>query len=357
MKTLNAIVLTHGLLDTMNAKTCHGLLRGTYRYQIQAVIDYKSAGKDAGEVLNGTPLNIPVYASVSDFHFYHPTKAEVCIIGVALEGGLLPDSFRSELYQAMTYGMSLVNGLHTYLSDDPIFSDLAKKHQVTLTDIRKPKAIKDLKFWTGRIKKIKVPRLAVLGMDCAVGKRTTSRWLMEICQEAGLKAEMIYTGQTGWLQGHRYGFIFDSTLNDFVSGELEDAVVRCAEEAKPDIIFIEGQSSLRNPSGPCGSELLVSAVAKHVILQHQPARKYFDDSEEMGYLIPTLQSEIELIHLYGAEVVAITINAYGWNEQRVKDYLTIMQPSVSCPMLMADKNNLATLVPAFRLMIANQNMA
>ena len=35
---------------------------------------------------------------------------------------------------------------------------------------------------------------------------------------------MIYTGQTGWLQGGEYGFIFDSTLNDFVSGELENAI-------------------------------------------------------------------------------------------------------------------------------------
>lgn len=341
----------------MNAKTCHGLLRGTYRYQIQAVIDYTCAGRDAGDILNGKILGIPVYASVNDFQLHHSVKAEVCIIGVALEGGILPDSFRSELYQAMSHGMSLVNGLHTYLSDDPMFTDLANRHQVTLYDIRKPKAIKDLKFWTGKIKQIQIARVAVLGMDCAVGKRTTSRWLMEICQEAGLKAEMIYTGQTGWLQGHRYGFIFDSTLNDFVSGELEDAVIRCAEEARPDIIFIEGQSSLRNPSGPCGSEMLVSAMAKHAILQHQPSRKYFDNSEEMGFLIPTLQSEIELIRLYGAEVIAITINSHGWDDQHLKNYITGMQPSVSCPILVADKNKLATLVPAFRLMIANQNTA
>ena len=37
----------------------------------------------------------------------------------------------------------------------------------------------------------------------------------------GRRTEVIYTGQTGWLQGFRHGFIFDATLNDFVSGELE----------------------------------------------------------------------------------------------------------------------------------------
>ena len=58
---------------------------------------------------------------------------------------------------------------------------------------------------------------------------------------------MIYTGQTGWLQGGKYGFIFDSTLNDFVSGELEHAILTCYEETNPDVILIEGQSALRNP--------------------------------------------------------------------------------------------------------------
>ena len=37
----------------------------------------------------------------------------------------------------------------------------------------------------------------------------------------GLTAELVTTGQTGWLQGHRYGFILDATPNDFVTGELE----------------------------------------------------------------------------------------------------------------------------------------
>ena len=39
-----------------------------------------------------------------------------------------------------------------------------------------------------------------------------------------------------------YGFVFDSTVNDFVSGELERAVVSCYKEKAPDIIVIEGQA-------------------------------------------------------------------------------------------------------------------
>ncbi len=68
--------------------------------------------------------------------------------------------------------------------------------------------------------KVKCPKIAVLGTDCALGKRTTTRFLVEAMRKAGFKAEMIYTGQTGWMQGAKYGFIFDSTLNDFISGEM-----------------------------------------------------------------------------------------------------------------------------------------
>ena len=45
----NAIVLTDGLLMTSDAKTAHGLIRGTERYNIIAVVDSQAtAGKDAG---------------------------------------------------------------------------------------------------------------------------------------------------------------------------------------------------------------------------------------------------------------------------------------------------------------------
>src|SRR6476659_3555311 len=113
---------------------------------------------------------------------------------------------------------------------------------------------------------------------------------------------MIYTCQTGWLQGGRYGFIFDSTLNDFISGEIEHAIVSCWKETAPEIILVEGQSALRNPSGPCGSELLVSGNAKYTILVYAPKRKYFEHDPAWGE-IPTVQSEIDLVAMYGSRVI------------------------------------------------------
>ena len=52
----NAVVFTHNLLAENFAKTAHGLLRGTDRFNIIAVIDSLHYGKDAGEVLDGKKL-------------------------------------------------------------------------------------------------------------------------------------------------------------------------------------------------------------------------------------------------------------------------------------------------------------
>ncbi|MEQ8424254.1 MAG: DUF1611 domain-containing protein, partial [Cyclobacteriaceae bacterium] len=272
MEKKNAIVITAGYLDSVNGKTAHGLIRGTERFTIVGVIDSKSAGKDAGEVLDGKKRNIPIYATIGDFVAQSKEKADYCIIGVATKGGVIPESFRITLKEALENGYGLINGLHEYISDIPELVELANKKGLEIMDVRKPKKFKDLHFWSGKIRTVACPKVAVLGTDCALGKRTTTRFLVEAMKQAGYKAEMIYTGQTGWMQGAKYGLVFDSTLNDFISGELEHAIVQCWEEVKPDIMFIEGQSSLRNPSGPAGAEWIVSAEATSVVLQHNPAR-------------------------------------------------------------------------------------
>ena len=226
-----AIVLTNGLLTHSDAKTAHGLIRGSERFEVVAVIDQLSAGQDAGEVLDGKHRNIPVYASVTEA-LAVLDNIQYCIIGIATVGGKLPVDFLPVLETCIQKGISIVNGLHEFLSDLPSIQALANQYKVSLIDVRKPKAKKDLHFWTGEIFKIKTPILAVIGMDCAMGKRTTCRLIRQACETEGINAQMIYTGQTGWLQGGQYGFVFDSTLNDFISGELEHAIIGCSTKKK-----------------------------------------------------------------------------------------------------------------------------
>jgi uncharacterized NAD-dependent epimerase/dehydratase family protein len=338
-----AIVLTNGILTHSDAKTAHGLIRGTERFTIVGVVDDETlAGQDAGEVLDGKNRNIPIYASLEQA--LNVQKANYLIIGIATVGGVLPDSMVEIIQQAIRAGLSIVNGLHDYLNDRPEIASLANEYQVELIDVRRPKSRKDLHFWSGDIFKIKTPIIAVIGMDCAMGKRTTARLIRQACETKGLKAEMIYTGQTGWLQGGKYGFIFDSTLNDFVSGELEHAILTCDREAKPDYILLEGQASLRNPSGPCGLELLISGQAKKVILVFAPKRKYFDNEEHWGE-IPSVESEIEIIEKLGSKVIALAMNTELCTDEEAYELQAEFEKSTGLPVLLPMQEGVDKVIP------------
>jgi uncharacterized NAD-dependent epimerase/dehydratase family protein len=338
-----AIVLTNGILTHSDAKTAHGLIRGTERFTIVGVVDDETlAGQDAGEVLDSKNRNIPIYASLEQA--LSVQKANYLIIGIATVGGVLPDSMVEIIQQAIRAGLSIVNGLHDYLNDRPEIASLANEYQVELIDVRRPKSRKDLHFWSGDIFKIKTPIIAVIGMDCAMGKRTTARLIRQACETKGLKAEMIYTGQTGWLQGGKYGFIFDSTLNDFVSGELEHAILTCDREAKPDYILLEGQASLRNPSGPCGLELLISGQAKKVILVFAPKRKYFDNEEHWGE-IPSVESEIEIIEKLGSKVIALAMNTELCTDEEAYELQAEFEKSTGLPVLLPMQEGVDKVIP------------
>ncbi len=344
----NAIVITHGLLKTKTAKTAHGLIRDTSRYHIVGVIDAVSVGKDAGEELDGKKRNIPIYASLEDYIENAAEKAQYCLVGVAGKGGRIPEGMLEIIEKAILSGMHIVNGLHEFMSDIPPIKALADIQGVNIIDIRKPKPKDQLSFWSGRIKEVSSLKLAVLGTDCNLGKRTTARLLLHTLREAGIATEMIYTGQTGWMQGNRFGFIFDSTFNDFISGEIEDAILRCYEEARPDVILLEGQSSLRNPSGPGGAEFLVSGEARHVILQHAPGRKYFGGYEKEKLEIPSLESEIALIRMYGSEVIAITLNAENLSPEEAADYQEKYQKAYGIPVILPLEEGLEAIIPPIR---------
>jgi uncharacterized NAD-dependent epimerase/dehydratase family protein len=351
MQKSNAIVITAGYLDSNSGKTAHGLIRGSDRFNIIGIIDPKHPGKDAGEVLDGRKRNIPVYATIEEFTKTSKEAAKYCIIGVATKGGVIPDSLRVILKDALIHGYGLVNGLHEYISEIPELADFARSRGLEIIDVRKPKKFKELHFWSGKIKNVHCPKIAVLGTDCALGKRTTTRFLTEAMKKAGYRAEMIYTGQTGWMQGAKYGFVFDSTLNDFISGEMEHAIVQCWEEAKPDIIFIEGQSSLRNPSGPAGSEWIVSGDANAVVLQHNPPRKQYKDMEFYPAYIPEIKDEIALIKIYGAPTVALTVNTAKMTEKEARDYADEKEKELGIPVVLPLEDGVDRLVAIFKDMI------
>ena len=349
-----ALILTNGKLATADAKTAHGLIRGTDRFHIVGVIDTVSKGKDAGEVLDGRFRNIPVFDSISAFLQQPHQKPDYCIVGVALSGGRLPENWNHTLLEVLENRISIINTMHQLLSEEPSLCDIARKNGVDIIDLRKPKPVNQLHFWKGDIYNVQALKIAILGMDCAIGKRTTARFITEMCCQNDIKTEMIYTGQTGWLQGYRHGFIFDATLNDFVSGELEHAIVECDRQSSPDLILIEGQSGLRNPSGPCGSEIIVSANVDGVILQHAPFRKHFDELEDLGCLLPEVKEEIELIRMYGAPVLAVTLNGEGRTAKELAEYRRNLTQQLNLPVVCPLEDGVDSLLPIIREYISQR---
>ena len=316
----DAIILTGGKFDSKSAKTAHGLLRGSNRFNIKAIIDPKHKNNYVHIDKNG---KISLSDEISDIQIFENVESflesniivEYCIIGVASAGGILPVEMRNDVKNALKNNLSIINGLHSLLSKDNELSRIAKENNVKIHDIRVSKPRDELNFWSGKIYDVKSTKIVVLGTDCGLGKRTTAKLVVEALNKRKIESDMIYTGQTGWMQGWEHGFIFDSTINDFVSGELERSICECYQKKKPKYILIEGQAALRNPSGPCGSEFLISANADGIILQHSPKRKYFDGWEHVDAVMPSLESEVNLIESYGNEVIAITLNTHGMTEQ------------------------------------------
>jgi len=338
-----AIILTNGLLTESAAKTAHGLIRGTLRYRILAVVDEAHAGMDAGVVLDGQNRRIPIMATVTEAIKKVAEPINYCLVGIAPKGGKLPGEMKSQIRECICNQIHIVSGLHDFISDMPEMLNLANQYKVSITDIRKPKKREELHFWSGKIYNIRALTIAVLGTDTCLGKRTTARFLTDACTVAGIRTGMISTGQTGWMQDGQYGFVLDTTINDFVSGELEHAIFTCDQETKPDLIVVEGQSGLRNPTGPCGSEFLLSGNIRHVILQHAPKRKWYGENQQWGE-IPTLASELALIRMYGARVEAVTLNTQGCTPLESGQFRSSYEKDLNIPVVLPLEEGVDRLV-------------
>jgi uncharacterized NAD-dependent epimerase/dehydratase family protein len=306
----NAVIYCRGAFGTANGKTAHGLVRRTARYNVLSVVDPLNAGADAGEFLDGTPMGVPIYAGTAEAvenALKQGTPASHWVMGLAPDGGRLSPVNREHVKEAIRLGLNVDSGLHDFLSEDDEIVALAEEKGVRIRDVRKTPSRKDLHFFTGKIEQVSSLKVAMLGTDSAVGKRTTAWLLADAFGARGLRAELIGTGQTAWMQGVRFGIIMDSLINDFVSGEIEHAVWTAWHETKPEVIIIEGQGSLMNPAYPGGFEILAAGRPDAVVLQHAPARKEYDGFP--GYPLHALETQIQAIEfLSGKPVVAVTVN-------------------------------------------------
>ncbi|MGE0104227.1 MAG: DUF1611 domain-containing protein [Blastocatellales bacterium] len=313
----DALVYCEGAFGTPVGKTANGLVRYSARYRVRGVIDSRLAGRDSGEILDGRPNEIPIYADLDQAVSRTNLNSPSFVIGLAPDGGRLPDSARAAVKRAIELGMNIVSGLHQFLSEDSEFAPLAETRGVKITDVRRPPERSQLHFFSGKIEEVRATRIAVLGTDSAIGKRTTTVKLAQALNEAGIKTEMIGTGQTSWLQGVKYGILLDSLINDFVTGEIEHAIYEAYINEGPEVILLEGQGSIAHPAYPGGFELIAAGRVHGMILQHAPARKVYDGFD--NYPMGSLEREIRILELLAEKpVIAITINHEGMTADEVR---------------------------------------
>jgi len=325
-----ALILCEGVFGTGDGKTANGLVRHTDRYRIAGVLDSQLTGQDAGEVLAGKPCGIPIFASLAEALDKAAEKPTHLVIGLAPDGGRLPDTYRTVIIEALRAGINIDSGLHQFLSEDPELSKLAEENGATIRDVRRTPPRDQLHFFTGAINDVKAVRVAVLGTDCCCGKRTTTTLLTGELNRAKTPTVLIGTGQTSWMQGARYGILLDSLINDFVAGEIEHAIVEADRNESPDVIIVEGQGALTHPAAPGGFEIMTSARPHGVILQHAPVRETYLDYPNEPIAPPEIHIQA-IESVFRSRVIAIAVNSEGINPAKIDDKVAELEQRYGIP--------------------------
>lgn len=326
-----AVVYCEGNFGQIDGKTANGLVRHSQAYRILSVIDSQCAGRDSGDLLDGVANGVPVLPHLAAALQHGASVPDTLIYGMAPSSGKLSPADRKVVLEAVACGMNLVSGLHEYLGDDPEISAAAAKFDVTIRDIRKPRLSKDMRLFDGSVAAVTAIRIAVLGTDCAIGKRTTATVLAKALNAQGVKTVLIGTGQTGLMQGAKYGIAMDAVPPQFCCGELERVIVAASQSEAPDVILIEGQGALSHPAF-CTSAFILRGSQPHaVILQHAPKRAHRCDFPTMP--MPDSASEITLIQAFAkTRVIGVTLNHEGMTDAELEAAIAELPGELGIPV-------------------------
>lgn len=317
-------MLAEGSFTPLGAKTAIGVLR--YRVdQVAAVVDSTHAGSTA-QASVGVGGAIPV---VSDVAAAAALGADSLLVGIAPQGGGLPEAWRPILADALRRGWDVIAGLHVFLADDPELAALARQTGARLFDVRRPPAGRPVA--AARAARVEALVVLTVGSDCNVGKMTTALELERELAARGTRARFVATGQTGILIAGS-GVAVDAVPSDFVAGVTENLVLDAARDA--DVVVVEGQGSLIH-SGYSGVALalLHGAAPAAMVLCHELGRQRVNERDTP---IPPLA---ELARLYEAaaawvhpsRVVGVALNTLRHDEATARAALTAAEHETGHP--------------------------
>lgn len=293
------------------------------------IIDKRYYGKVASDIVGKLPP-IPIFASVEEAKNKRP-DADVLLIGIAPAGGDFPTSWMGEIKKSIQLKLSIVNGLHDFLSNISEIMDLAKKEKVFIWDVRKPK----LKYPVANARLLDYPMQIILtvGTDGAIGKMTVALELTKSAKQQGQSVAFVATGQTGIMISGA-GIPIDAIIGDFMAGAIEEELIRVAKR-NHGIAFIEGQGSILHPAWSGVTLALLHGSLPHkLILCHKAHREYLKNTK---IRIQSLKQFIDIyetisLPLRKAKVVGVGLNTFGLNEIETKDIINVYESETGLPV-------------------------
>ncbi|HXY29266.1 MAG TPA: DUF1611 domain-containing protein [Gemmatimonadaceae bacterium] len=311
-RDLRFLILVEGQFGPLTSKTANSCIRYTPE-RVVGVVDSRRAGRTSQDVL-GFGGEIPVVRSVDEGLKLGPTAL---LIGVAPQGGKLPDEWKAMIRTAIEHGLSVWSGLHTFIGADPELAALAARHGVSIHDLRRPPA--DLPVAMGRVRQVESTVVLTVGTDCNIGKMTSALQIRDGLRARGRAVRFAGTGQTGILiEG--WGIAVDAVIADFIAGAAERLVLDAARGS--DIVLVEGQGSVIHP-GYSGVTLgLIHGSLPHaMVMCAQPSREHIGNNTWVK--IPPLPALIHLHealvrHLRPAPVIGVSLNTYDLSDRAAR---------------------------------------
>ncbi len=319
--------LVEGNASPRMAKTTRGVLLYSPHASI-GLIDSTNVGKSAHQLF-GVGGDIPTHASLGEFLVagQHP---DTLIVGISPVGGMLPNTMRRHVLDALEAGLDVWNGLHYFFGADPEFRLAAERGGGTIWDVRKPP--EELPVGYGHCMKSKSTICLMVGTDCALGKMTAGLELQRALHDADHRAEFIATGQTGMMITG-WGHAVDALPGDFMAGCVEKDCL--SVDGQTDYILVEGQGSLIHPGySPVTLGLMHGCMPDAMILCHQPGRNEISKREHIK--IPPLRDVADLYLntmklLKPSAIIGVALNTYEMTEADAREAIQATEEELGLP--------------------------
>ncbi len=271
--------------------------------------------------------------------------ARTLVVGVANRGGVIAQTWKDVLIEALEMGFDLASGLHNLLKDEDDLVAAADAAGRSLHDVRIPSVTYPIASGVKRTGK----RCLAVGTDCSVGKMYTGLAMDAEMRKRGMKSTFRPTGQTGILITGG-GVPLDAVVADFMAGAVEYLT---PDNDADHWDHIEGQGSLFHASYSGVTMALVhGGQPDALVLAHEPTRTHMRGLPD--YNLPSLEALRDTALLLArvvnpdCQVVGVSVNTQHLTETEANECLAEIEGRMGLPTVDPFRHGAGRLVDALQ---------